>query len=235
MWQPKSMDQLVLLPEEVAVRSFFDTGNCRALYRLLGPFVFVAIIIALIPDTRQRTAELLLPLFNLILIGLLYRVRDRSILTRNFRLVLISYLIVQGLVWKGVGFDPAANYHPVDFIVPLLLLLFRLPPAQLVIPIATFWSLAAGRNLVISLLSAVEFDPLGFILQTVPCLAVFATVTHLTRKRHREFLATWRREHHRSRERRRMQEELDDARKIQLSMLPRSDPHIPWLDVAGIS
>ncbi|MCP4655427.1 MAG: PP2C family protein-serine/threonine phosphatase, partial [bacterium] len=46
---------------------------------------------------------------------------------------------------------------------------------------------------------------------------------------------TWRREHHRSRERRRMQEELDDARKIQLSMLPRSDPHIPWLDVAGIS
>ena len=32
-----------------------------------------------------------------------------------------------------------------------------------------------------------------------------------------------------------MREELHDARKIQLSMLPRKDPKIPWLDVAGIS
>jgi len=235
VWQPKSMDQYVLLPEENAVRSFFDTLNCRALYRLLVPFVVAAIIIALILAAQQRTAGLLLPLVNLVLIRLLYQARDRPILTQHFRLILISYLIVQTLLWKGVGFDPAVHFHPADFLAPGLLLFFRLPPAQLMIPIATYWSLAAGRNLVVSLLTSVGLELGGLIGQTIICLVAFITVTQLTHRRHRDFLDTWRREHHRFRERRRMQEELDDARKIQLSMLPRREPRIPWLDVAGIS
>ena len=57
-------------------------------------------------------------------------------------------------------------------------------------------------------------------------------ITQLDRKR---FLNVWRREYSRARERLRMREEIDYARKIQLSMLPQTAPQLSWIDLAAAS
>src|SRR4029079_10972144 len=47
------------------------------------------------------------------------------------------------------------------------------------------------------------------------------------------FLADWRREHARSRERLRMRQEIDTARRVQLAMLPQAPPDLPWVEIAA--
>jgi sigma-B regulation protein RsbU (phosphoserine phosphatase) len=66
----------------------------------------------------------------------------------------------------------------------------------------------------------------------VLCLVVSAFITQLERKR---FLGVWRTEHSRARERLRMREEIEYARKIQLSMLPQLPPDIGWVELAAAS
>ncbi len=64
------------------------------------------------------------------------------------------------------------------------------------------------------------------------CLVTAMGITQLDRKR---FLNVWRREYSRARERLRMREEIDYARKIQLSMLPQTAPQLSWIDLAAAS
>ncbi|HEV7787006.1 MAG TPA: PP2C family protein-serine/threonine phosphatase, partial [Thermoanaerobaculia bacterium] len=64
------------------------------------------------------------------------------------------------------------------------------------------------------------------------CLAVTLVLTQVHRRR---FLGVWRKESSRHRERLRMREEIEYARKIQLSMLPQGAPEIDWLDLAAAS
>ena len=92
-----------------------------------------------------------------------------------------------------------------------------------------------GRDAAEALLSTAELN-YGFVIaQTVVTMLVYSFVSDQTRRQRSAFLIDWRRALHLHRERRRMQEELDDARKIQLSMLPRSEPKLDWLETAGIS
>jgi phosphoserine phosphatase RsbU/P len=57
----------------------------------------------------------------------------------------------------------------------------------------------------------------------------------LTQVEKRRFLLVWRTEHARARERLRMREEIEYARKIQLSMLPQLPPDIGWVELAAAS
>ena len=75
----------------------------------------------------------------------------------------------------------------------------------------------------------------GVLWPTFATAALLASATSLARGRRRAFLGEWRRESSRDRERNRIQEEIEDARQIQLSMLPRSTPQLPWLDIASVS
>ena len=49
------------------------------------------------------------------------------------------------------------------------------------------------------------------------------------------FVRDWRAELLREREQSRMRDELNSAREMQLSMLPRHDPEMDWLDFSGVS
>jgi sigma-B regulation protein RsbU (phosphoserine phosphatase) len=75
-------------------------------------------------------------------------------------------------------------------------------------------------------------EMIGFSVVTGICLATTVGLSQLERRR---FLAVWRREHSRHRERLRMREEIEYARKIQLSMLPQGAPDLGWLDLAAAS
>jgi len=57
----------------------------------------------------------------------------------------------------------------------------------------------------------------------------------LNRRQEARFLARWRSESARHRDRLRMKQELEYAREIQLSMLPRAAPTLDWLEVAALS
>lgn len=233
--QPPTLDQLILLPEDAAVRAHFDARNCRTLFRLLVFCTLAAVGIALVMGFRETYAALLLPAVNLGVIRSLYLIRELPVFTRHFRRFLLAFLVLQTFLWKAVYVSPESSLHPADVVAPLVFAFFRLPAGLLSVPLATAWTLSAGRNLV---LAAATDQPLSYPLvlgQTALILVVFAVVVHWTRRQRRDLVMQWRRERHRQRERRRMREELDDARKIQLSMLPRSEPKVAWLDVAGIS
>jgi len=69
------------------------------------------------------------------------------------------------------------------------------------------------------------------INQAIP-LAIGIWTTHRVRVK---FLLEWRREREAVREQIRMREELEFARQIQLSMLPRESPELDWLDISAMS
>lgn len=230
------MDQLVRLPEPDAEAAYFDALNCRALFRLLVFCVLVAIVVALVTAFQERFTALLVPAVNLVAVRALFGIREHPSFSRYFRGFLLVFMVAQGILWRlSIVSDPLITVHPSDFLAPALLLLFRLPLGLLVAPLATFWAMGAGRNLVMVLTTGAELHYPLVVLQSALTVVVAIFGASLTQRQRREFLVDWRREAHRQRERRRMQEELDDARKIQLSMLPQSEPKVPWLDIAGIS
>jgi serine phosphatase RsbU (regulator of sigma subunit) len=75
-------------------------------------------------------------------------------------------------------------------------------------------------------------DVTALSVMTAVFLGLAALLTQLEKRR---FLTVWRREHARSRERLRMREEIEYARKIQLSMLPQAPPEMGWIELAGAS
>ena len=230
-----TMDQLIHLSEEEAARAYFDSRNCRTLFRLILGFAMVAMVLVLIMTATESYRQLAVPLVNLLLIRLLYALRERPFFTTYFRPILLGFLMVQAILWKACSFDAAASFHAADFVAPAVFLFFRLRSWQLAVPLGFFWLLSVGRHLL-----EVSFGDKALALeavigQTLITLVVFAIITHLSRKQRRALFVDWRREAHRHRERRRMQGELDDARKIQLSMLPKTEPRLPWLEISAIS
>lgn len=229
------MDQLILLPEGEASRNYFDSQNSRVLYRLLLVFLAWSALEALLWIADGEYLQAGRSIVSLALIRWLYAIRDRAFLVRHFRPILLVYLSLQLLALRLLDFDPAAGLQPQDFVLPWFLVFFRLPRAQAALPLAVLWAASSGRSL---LAIAWTGQPPAFWSiagQAIIFMIVLSWVHRATRRRQSEFLDTWRREHRRHREQSRMREELDDARKIQLSMLPPGDPKIPWLDVAGIS
>lgn len=229
------MDELVLLPEGEADRLLIDSYNGRVLFRLLGLFVAWAIVEAIIWRVEGQPLQMLRSLISLSLIRWLYFVRQRRILTEHFRPILLGYLGLQLTLLRPLETAPEAGVQIVDFFLPLVLLFFRLPSALAAIPLGILWAASAGRGLLATTWTGELPNIWQIFGLSAVCIFVLTWVARLTRRFRRRFLDTWRREHRRHRESSRMREELDDARKIQLSMLPRKDPRIPWLDVAGIS
>ncbi len=229
------MDELILLPEGEADRLYLDSLNGRVLFRLLAVFTAWAIVEAMIGITEGEQSQVLRSLASLILIRWLYFLRQRPVLTRYFRPILLGYLSLQLVLLRLLDLTPEGGIQIHDFLLPAFLLFFRLPATLAAVPLGVLWGVSAGRSLLATAWTG-ELPNIWPILGlSALYVVVLAWVARLTRRLRRRFLDTWRREHRRHRESSRMREEIDDARKIQLSMLPRKDPKIPWLDVAGIS
>ncbi len=229
------MEQLTLLSEGEAGRVFTDSRNGRVLFRLLTVFAVWATVEAIVGLAQDHQLQVLRSLASLVFIRWLYFVRHRPVLAAHFRPILLGYLCVQLPLLRTLDLRLEAGVQLVDYFLPAVMLFFRLPAAQAAMPLGALWGASAGRDLLVAAWSGQGADLWQIAGQSAVSLVVLAWTARLTRGFQRRFLDVWRREHRRHRERRRMREELDDARKIQLSMLPHSDPRIPWLDLAGIS
>jgi serine phosphatase RsbU (regulator of sigma subunit) len=232
--EAKSMDELVLLSEDEAVRVDFDSTNCRVLFRLTPLFALATVLAGLGTVAGERYLEASMAVVLLVVLRLLYQGRDRPAFSRYFRLILIAYLTVQLLYFRLLAFGYLVS--PIEFLLPPLLLFFRLRWNHLVLPLGALWAVSSGRVFLATVRAGEPLPELAAAIpQTLLTLGILHLVRRFTENRRRAFLDSWRRESRRHHERRRMQEELGDARRIQLSMLPRRDPELPWLELAGIS
>ncbi|MBW8875834.1 MAG: PP2C family protein-serine/threonine phosphatase [Acidobacteria bacterium] len=233
-----TLDELVLLPEPLALHRQLDARNYRTFRWLLVLVALCALAgIAAAADLHDRWGLVLYPL-DLLFCAALFVLRDRDFFARNFRQILLIFLCVEIVVLKLAARHIQGDGEVALFIMVIFLLLaFRLRLAEHVMLYGFSWVIAVfplswlglrpagappadtGETVAVSILSVI-------------CLAVALGLTQLERRR---FLGVWRQEHSRYRERLRMREEIDYARKIQLSMLPQGAPEIDWLELAAAS
>ncbi len=232
-----TLDELVLLPEPLAVQRHFDAKNYRVFRVLL---VLVPLVcIAGIAESAQRHNPVGLAVYiaNILLSVVLFFLRRREIFTRSFRQILLVYLFLQILVLKFATAPLAEGDMAPFFPVVFVLLAFRLRLAEHVMLFVSYWAAAIFPLSWLGVQQQAAAPPeeggvIGISIVSLICLVAAAGFTQLSRRR---FLAVWRRESSRHRERLRMREEIEYARKIQLSMLPQGGPEVEWLDFSAAS
>ena len=231
-----SLDDLVLLPERAALARHFDARNWRVI-RWLLPFLFLMSLIALVAVISTGM------LWGIAFYGInlaftlgMFAARKEEWFARHFRRILIAYLLFQFLLWKSWVIRASSEDASSGFLVFLafLMVFLRLRVSELLL---LYGSLGA--------LSCLRVDPLaspqGWVRgvfdpeQTIPVAVALVIALVWTRAEKRRFFDSFRRESIRSRERLRMREEIDYARRIQLSMLPQRPPAVSWLEVAAVS
>lgn len=231
-----TFDELVLLPEPLALHRHFDAKNYRA-FRWLSVLVsFLSLGGIAASAERHDRFGIFLFIANALLGVVFFVLRDREVFSRNFRQVLLVYLFVEVVVLKYATASLQDGEHVPFILVGFLLLAFRLRVAEHVMLFAAFWATAVFPLTWVGLRRAMmpaDQDAIAAVsIMSLICLVTALALTQVERKR---FLGIWRREHSRHRERLRMREEIDYARKIQLSMLPQAPPGVDWLDLAAAS
>lgn len=230
-----STDELVHLPEPLALQRHFDARN----YRFFRWVLAVAIVVSLVGTAEvamdRRLGMLALCLLSLIAAILLILLRRERFYAAYFRQILLGFLFLELIVLKAASLT---DDEPVTFFIPILFVLigFRLRLSEHLMTYICLW-VAALLPLTRTGLPSAEALPQGddFAAITVVALICLTLSVVLTQVDKRRFLVVWRTEHARSRERLRMREEIEYARKIQLSMLPQLPPDIGWVELAAAS
>ncbi|HYG65045.1 MAG TPA: PP2C family protein-serine/threonine phosphatase [Thermoanaerobaculia bacterium] len=225
-----SIDDLVLLPEPLALQRHYDAKNYRT-FRWLWALTALVSVIGIIAAAKGGM-PLRLVLFVLGLVGsvALFGMRQSPLFERHFRQILLSYLAFQLVLIKL-----APSMDDGFALFAMLMLFFRFRVTEFLILFGASWITAILPPGWVGLAEAgaprsEDFAELSVMHGIFLGLAVL--LTHFERRR---FLGGWRREHGRSRERLRMREEIEYARKIQLSMLPQAPPEAGWIELAGAS
>lgn len=230
-----TLDELVLSPEPLAVLRHFDARNYRVFRWLMLLVFFLSLAGIGVSTDRHESLGLVVYILDAVAGVALFVLRGRDLFTRNFRQILLVYLLSQLLVLKLASSHMRGDSFALFILVAFLLLFFRLRVSEHLMLFAALWVTAVFPLGWIGVERAAAIEQDGLVLVSIIsgiCLATALGVTHLDRKR---FLAVWRKEHARHRERLRMREEIDYARKIQLSMLPQAGPQLDWMDLAAAS
>ncbi len=217
------------------MRAFAEGKNRQALARLLIFFALAAVATTLYLISQGKYREILFPALNLGLIRGLMLIRERPFFAAHLERLLGGYLALQFLLSRGAFFSLEQPFHPLDFLLPFTLPGFHLSSAILGLPLTLLWLLSSGRHLLSVGLTEAPLNFAALIGQSAVSLVFLSLASSLRFRSHHQFQAQWRNENRRHRERLRLREELDAARRIQLSMLPHGDPKLSWLEVAGIS
>jgi len=233
--KPPSTDELVQLPEPIALQRHFDAKNYRYFRLALGLVLMLCLVVAVESAAKRRFGLMSLMVVDLIAAVLLVLLRRERFYGLYFRQILLGFLALQAVAIKVVslsGEDSTTAFIPMMF----ALLVFRLRFIEHLMVYVMLWLIAVFPLTPQGLLSAEALATtdqfVAVSIVGVMCLVVSAFITQLERKR---FLGVWRMEYARSRERLRMREEIEYARKIQLSMLPQLPPDIGWVELAAAS
>ncbi|MGD2113705.1 MAG: SpoIIE family protein phosphatase [Acidobacteriota bacterium] len=228
----RTLDELLLLPEETAVTRQFDGVNWVRFRWILGFAFFASVIIALEGGGTGARLRLWVGVANVALLAGFFFIRRTRSVEEGFRWILVALVALELAGLALLTTEAEALAAVVAAVLTLLLLLLRLRPAQAF----TLCAFAAATTLVWHLGHGATFEraSLWAFGLSVPAVLAASLTVRITRARRKEFVDRWRRAATRERERLRMRGELADARKIQLSMLPAGDPQVDWLDLSGV-
>jgi serine phosphatase RsbU (regulator of sigma subunit) len=244
-----SIDDLVQLPEALALQKHFDAKNFSRLRWLLLLVAVLALVgLAVAAATRVSALRVAFYALNLVaVLGFIAVYRERFF-ERYFRQILVGYFFVQ-MALPELWTVHAGSEAQLQMggLFPLVLMAFRLRLIEHLVLYGAFWVAealhwgpggleATGGAAAAAMAGGPTVNTqdleVAVAVAAAACLIAAGTLTQLDKRR---FVAVWRREHSRSRERLRMREEIEYARKIQLSMLPQAPPDIAWLDLSAAS
>jgi len=233
--RPLKLEESIRLPWPSAVQRHLDDRNWGVLRRVLvvfGPGAAVAVVALLSEGHRWRALAwgLAFAWSGAIFVG-----RTSALFERRFRDVLVIWIGLQSLAIALTM--PAAEAGAVfsGFVFPFAFIALRLR-AREVAGLGSLW----GATLVWSLSRPEMADDGGArvalgVVGGLLLLALAALGLKLTRGVMERFSEEWYEAVARETERSRMREELQDARAIQLSMLPTAGPSLDWVDWSAAS
>ena len=244
-----TIEDLAATSDDVAVRRRFDARNLVWLTVLLFFFLFVSIIELLTNLVRHTAIDVAIAAPNVVLVLLLLfvmrdvsRIERRSVATglwgvslwirRHVSATVMAYMLVQYalvVAFTGWGNQLAAWV----FVMPFLMLGFRLLVSEAVLVHSAFFTVAFGMGLIGN-------SPRRVLVPLLIGAGVLNTMTlaielFAARRMRRLIAGDWNERRRHAQEQLRMREELRYARAIQLSMLPEAPPVLDWVDLAGVS
>lgn len=230
--------QVHLSEEQGAVRRHQENVNAAVLWRLAVVAGTISLGVGLLSFALARPWPMAAALGNAALLVVVYLKSDSRLLADRFRAVCIAFLLLQlGLAVVPLwGLAPEMRVALAGLVFPLLVLAFRLRGVEYAALLAVMWAVSVW--LWTTKLTGLWGAPrgLGGVLWPTLATALYLSVAiSLAKSRRQAFLGEWRREMSLDRERSRIRSEIEDARQIQLSMLPRTTPQLPWLDIASVS
>lgn len=230
-----SLDDLVLLEEKEAVERHFDHRNYLTVKRLLVVFALLAAASGLAAVLYRQPLRGIASLASLALVLAFLSADETALFSRHFRQITISYLIAQLLLLALPVPEADLATGFAGFAYAFVLILVRLRAVEHLLLFGSCWAVTLFLLYRASLASGKPVFDAALSTTSVFLLAALLLAVALTRRQRRAFLVDWRREHARSRERLRMRQEIDTARRIQIAMLPQASPDLPWVDVAAVS
>ncbi len=230
-------DELLLLGESEAVEAYCDELNRRRLRGFLWLFVVVGALYGLVMSLAGQPLLAVLgggmALADLVLLRLsrapaaLARVRPVA------AAAVLLHFVALNLLHPGVDAEGLGLWY---LALAVLAARLRLAVGEQVALLGTLYALLAVRVVLVNTVLLRQRPPVGELVGfAVVGLVVLAAATGFAYRDRRRFLLRFRAETSRHRERLRMKQELEHARSIQLSMLPRAAPEPGWLDIAALS
>lgn len=228
------MDDLVLLPEAEAVQKHLDLKNRGVFDRLLILFGLWAVVSTALAVLHKDMLALAGAAAGLLAVFAVLALRETAWFERYFRYVLIDFFLLQLvlLVLPLGAVEPALGIAGVA--VPFLLVTLRLRVSETLILYGVCWGMTA---FLIFRRSAAGTPWGSEALVTTGAASAIALALSLatTARERRAFLRDWRRESAHHRERSRLRTEVEYARRIQVGMLPQSNPDLGWLELSAAS
>ena len=234
--QTLTIDRLARLSEEEAVRHHFDPWNMLILKWARG----LALLMILVPTIQLaesgQTALFIACIFDLTVIFAYFIAQSTSLFEKNVTTVVMSFIVLQYLMLLILGPDRVAIVIPSAVILPLFHLVLRLRTTRYMALSAMYVAGGVWGAFNRPWVGGEEMTPIGATILLLITNSIFIGLgVHFNSRSRKKFLVEWRRHVSRETERTRMREELADARKIQLAMLPEGPPRVDWLDIANVS
>jgi len=227
-----TIDQLAVMPEHVAVRKYFARRNYGFLVWTwpLASMAYFGFFIA--SAVGGQLWNLAFAATMLAALALMFFFRSHETFEASFSSIFTAFLVMVPLGIAYLASDPEFRFVFMSALVPLFLVMTRLQPRRL--------ALIAAIYIIVAITSGYahndgKFDAEVF-MPPIFTSAMFVGVSmFVTRRRRVAFIKEWSHAARRELERERMKEEIADARKIQLAMLPASPPDVDWLEISSVS
>ena len=227
-----TLDQYAQLPEKEAVRAYFDRENVPVFRWLRVIALLMAAVTTLVSLHEGAGLGTLVGIIDLAIVLVYFLGPGWQWFEARFRTLLITFIVAQYLVLLLAATNLEVVLAPSSILFPLLFLFLRFSVAEYM----GLGLLFMGGSASAILRFGLGNEDAGIISVPIVINAILvAAGIALTKRKQAAFLREWRTQVTKERERARMREELADARKIQLSMLPEGPPQLDWLDVTSLA